>query len=417
MAEQDPRYRVRQGKLGNRPVVGTAARARDAAGADGATLEARKRFSGFGDEDATLLAELGPTIDRRARDLVDRFYEHILATPVLRPYLADPAVVERLKRVQLEYLKSLFSGRYDDSYAETRRRIGWTHERIALEPQWHLGTYALYMQLLLPIVHEHYRANPSKGVRAGVALTKLVILDMQLALDAYYETRHRKGVQQSEQLAAVGELAASIAHEVRNPLAGMKGALEVLRTELTMRANREIVEELLAQITRLETLVRDLLTFARPTALTVKPCSLHDMLDRMLRTYQDGADVAGVTIQRIYGPGSGTIEADPQQLEQVFLNLIHNAFQAMEHGGTLTVTTLAEPGAVRISFHDTGKGIAPAELQRVFQPFFTTKHRGSGLGLPIVKKIVHAHGGVIEIESEPRRGTTVTLTLPADETT
>jgi signal transduction histidine kinase len=271
------------------------------------------------------------------------------------------------------------------------------------------------MELLLPLVHEHFRAEPQKAIRAGVALSKLVILDMQLALDAYYETRHRKGVQKAEQLAAVGELAASIAHEVRNPLAGMKGALEVLRTELAIKANREIVDELLAQITRLENLVRDLLTFARPTALTVKPCSLHDMLDRLLRTYQDGADSAGITIQRIYGPATGTIQADPQQLEQVFLNLVHNAFQAMEHGGTLTVATQAEPGAVRVSFRDSGKGIAPADLQRVFQPFYTTKHRGSGLGLPIVKKIVQAHGGMIEVASEPGRGTTVTLTLPVDE--
>jgi signal transduction histidine kinase len=398
MAGSDARFRVTQ-----------------ATGHEGATLEARKRFGGFGEEDAALLAEIRPAIESRSRELVDRFYDHILATPELRPYLADPAVVKRLKKFQRDYLLSLFSGRYDDDYAETRRRIGWTHERIALEPQWHLGTYALYMELLLPIVHERFAAEPKKAERAGIALTKLVILDMQLALDAYYETRHRKGVQKAEQLAAVGELAATIAHEVRNPLAGMKAALEVLRSELSIKANREIVDELLAQIARLENLVRDLLTFARPTALTVQPCPLHDVLDRLLRSYQDGADVAGITVQRIYGPGTGTVEADPQQLEQVFLNLIHNAFQAMEHGGTLTVATYAEPGAVRVRFADTGKGISPAELQRVFQPFYTTKHRGSGLGLPIVKKIVQAHGGTVEIESEPGRGTAATLTLPAPE--
>jgi len=406
---------VQQGKLGSRPVAGRAATAFDPVVTDGATLEDRKRFGCFGDADAALLAELGPAIERQSRAMVDRFYDHLLATPALRPYVADPAVVARLKRLQHEYLKSLFSGEYGEGYAETRRRIGWTHERIGLEPQWHLGTYGFYMELLLPLVHEHFRAEPHKAIRAGVALSKLVILDMQLALDAYYETRHRKGVQKAEQLAAVGELAASIAHEVRNPLAGMKGALEVLRADLAIQANREIVDELLTQIVRLENLVRDLLTFARPTALTVQPCSLHDMLDRLLRTYQDSADAAGITIQRIYGPGTGAIEADPQQLEQVFLNLVHNAFQAMEHGGTLSVATQAAPGTIHVSFRDTGKGISPADLQRVFQPFYTTKHRGSGLGLPIVKKIVQAHGGMIEIASEPAKGTTVTLTLPADE--
>ena len=408
MAERDSRYRVQQGQLRSVPAL-------DTLGAEGATLSERKRFGRFSDDDAALLAELAPAVEPHTQALVERFYSHLEATPALRPLLADAAVVTRLKKLQAQYLKSLFAGDYGESYAETRRQIGWTHERIGLEPQWHLGTYGLYMELLLPLVHQHFRSDPKKASRASVALSKLVILDMQLALDAYYETRHRKGVQKAEQLAAVGELAASIAHEVRNPLAGMKGALEVLRTELALKANQEVVDELLAQITRLENLVRDLLTFARPTALTVKPCGLHDMLDRLLRNYQDGADSAGITIQRIYGPGTATIEADPQQLEQVFLNLVHNAFQAMEHGGTLTVATEAGPGQIRVSFHDTGRGIPAVELQRVFQPFYTTKHRGSGLGLPIVKKIVQAHGGAIEIASEPGKGTTVTLALPAQE--
>jgi len=316
---------------------------------------------------------------------------------------------------QAEYLRSLVSGSYGEAYAESRRRIGWTHERIGLDPQWHLGTYGLYMELLLPLVHEYFRAEPAKAIRASIALSKLVILDMQLALDAYHETRHRKEVQKAEQLAAVGELAASIAHEVRNPFAGMKGALQVLHAELAIKpANREIVDELLAQIGRLENLVRDLLTFARPTALSVQPCDLNELLDRLLRVYKEEIDASGITVQRIYGPGTGSIEADPEQLEPVFLNLLHNAFQAMDDGGTLTVATQADSGAVRLSFCDTGKGIAAADLQRVFQPFFTTKHRGSRLGLPIGRKIVQAHGGMIEIASEPGRGTTVTLTLPAN---
>jgi signal transduction histidine kinase len=410
MADRPLRFRVQEGKLTPPPDKNPVAEVV----ADGARLEERKRFGLFTEADARLLAELGPTIDRHAHEFVDRFYDHLLAAAPLRPFLADPAVVTRLKRLQADYLRSLFSGTYGEVYAESRRRIGWTHERIGLEPQWHLGTYGLYMELLIPLVHEHFRSEPAQAIRASVALSKLILLDMQLALDAYHETRHRKGVQRAEQLAAVGELAASIAHEVRNPLAGMKGALEVLHAELAIKpANREIVAELLVQIARLENLVRDLLTFARPTALTVQPCDLHETLDRLLRTYKDEADASGITVQRIYGPGTGTVEADPQQIEQVFLNLLHNAFQAMEGGGTLTVSTQAGPGSVRVTFQDTGKGIAAADLQRVFQPFFTTKHRGSGLGLSIVRKIIQAHGGMIELASEPGRGTTATLTLPS----
>jgi len=376
----------------------------------------RKRFSRLSDDDAKLLAELRPTFEREADRFVEEFYSHLQTSPALRPFLSEPATVKRLKSAQKRYLISLTRGDYGEDYARSRLRIGQVHERIGLDPQWYLGSYGLYMDLLLPTLHDHFRDDPGKALRASTALSKLLLLDMQLALDAYYETRHRKELQRSAQLAAVGELAASIAHEVRNPLAGMKGALEVLRTELSVKpSNLEIVDELLAQIARLENLVRDLLTYARPSAIAVQGFDLHDMLDRLLKMYKDEADAAKITINRVYGPGTGRISADPQQMEQVFFNLIHNAIQAMEEGGTLTVTTQATRSATVISFRDTGKGVPADDLDRIFQPFFTTKHRGSGLGLPIVKKIIETHGGFIEVNSTQGEGTAATISLPCTE--
>jgi two-component system sensor histidine kinase HydH len=227
-----------------------------------------------------------------------------------------------------------------------------------------------------------------------------------------HEARRRREVRQSEELAAVGELAASIAHEVRNPLAGMKGALDVLRGELAVKpSNLEIVDELLAQIERLEQLVKDLLTYARPSMVNRHPFDLQEMLDRLLKLYKEQAETSGITVRRTYGPGTGELVADLPQMEQVFLNLIHNAVQAMEDGGTLTVSTSVEDAHLVISFEDTGKGIPEADLARIFQPFFTTKHRGSGLGLPIVKKIVDAHEGTVEVHSRSGGGTKVRIRL------
>jgi signal transduction histidine kinase len=373
----------------------------------------RKRFSGFTDEDAALLAELRPVLEREADGIVERFYDNLNEIAELRPLLADAATVRRLKSAQKRYLVSLAGGTYDAAYAATRLRIGQVHERIGLEPQWFIGSYGLHVELLLPHLYAHFAGDGAKAARASGALIKLLLLDVQVALDAYWEIRHRRELERSEQLAAVGELAASIAHEVRNPLAGMKGALEILRTDLLVKPrNREIVDELLGQIARLENLVRDLLTFARPSAVSPRPFDLHELLDRLLRMYEDQAEAARITIERSYGPGTARITADPQQMEQVFFNLLQNAIQAMEDGGTLTVTTAADAGEIAISFRDTGPGVAPANLARVFQPFFTTKHRGSGLGLPIVKKIVEAHRGSIAIESTEGRGTAATLRLP-----
>jgi signal transduction histidine kinase len=195
----------------------------------------------------------------------------------------------------------------------------------------------------------------------------------------------------------------------------MKGALEVLRKELTVNpANQEIVDELLAQIVRLEHLVRDLLTFARPQALSRQLFDLHELLDRLLRLYKDESDAKGVAVHRIYESGTGRLTADPRQMEQVFLNLIHNALQAMPDGGTLTVTARVSGRSIEITFSDTGKGIPTADLPKIFQPFFTTKHRGSGLGLSIVRKISEAHGGSVEIRTDPGKGTSATVIIPND---
>jgi signal transduction histidine kinase len=376
-------------------------------------FERRKRFGCFTDSDAKLLGELKEVFERHSPQVVERFYDHLQDFRDLRSLLAEESVVERLKGFQREYLMSLVSGEYGSAYATERLRIGSVHERVGLDPEWYLGTYGLYLDLLMPLIQERFADDTTRAMQAGTALSKLMILDMQIVLDAYYGKQRRKAVEHTEQLAAVGELAASIAHEVRNPLAGMKGALEVLRKELSVKpSNLEIVDELLAQIVRLEQLVRDLLTFARPRELSLEEFDLHDLLDRLLRLYKDEADGHAVTIERIYGPATGRLTADPRQMEQVFLNLIYNALQAMEGGGTLTVSTRAEKGRIVITLRDTGKGIPEADMPKILQPFFTTRHRGSGLGLPIVKKISEAHGGVIDIESEVGRGTTVTVSIP-----
>ena len=221
----------------------------------------------------------------------------------------------------------------------------------------------------------------------------------------------RSRVEPSEP-AAVGELAATIAHQVRNPLAGMKGALAVLRKELAHKpSNLEVVDELVAQIDRLENLVRDLLTFSRPQALSRRAFDLHELLDRVLRTYGGSADASGITVEKSYGPGTGRLVADRDQIEQVIQNLVQNALQAMEEGGTLTVSTRADDASISLLFRDTGKGIPAEEMSKVMQPFYSTRHRGSGLGLPIVRKITKAHDGEFEIESDPGRGTLVTVTL------
>jgi signal transduction histidine kinase len=376
-------------------------------------IEARKRFSRFGPEDAGLLAGIREPLSRHVESIVDAFYQHLLEQEPLRRFLSDPDVVKRLRRLQSAYLLSLTREDHGDEYVADRLRIGRTHERIGLRPQWYLGSYGILLDQMVPMIVEHYPDDPDRAARTTIALTKLFNLDSQIVLDAYFETRQQKAVARSERLAAVGELAASIAHEVRNPLAGMKGAMEMLRRPLSPDdPKQEVMTEVIAQIERLEVLVRDLLTFARPHPVNRGPMKLHELLERALRLSLDGGEHDDIAVVRDYGPGSASLQADPQQLEQVFLNLIHNAIHSMEEGGTLTLTARADGSMVRVSIQDSGEGIPPEDLPHIFQPFYTTKHRGSGLGLSIVKKIVDAHDGTIDVDSKPGEGTTMTVSLP-----
>ena len=219
---------------------------------------------------------------------------------------------------------------------------------------------------------------------------------------------------QAEKLAAIGQAAASIAHEVRNALAGIAGTVEVLKGSPTWKELPDgFGPEVESQVARIAHIVNDLLSYARPGAMHPQPTDIHRILDRVLAASAAAPEAAGKNVLRDYTSGALLVEVDPARLEQAFGNLVTNAFQAMAIGGTLKVVTTRSNGSVKIQFADTGCGMPDDTAGRAFEPFFTTKVRGTGLGLPIVRTIVEAHRGTVDLASAPRAGTTVTLTLPS----
>jgi signal transduction histidine kinase len=225
---------------------------------------------------------------------------------------------------------------------------------------------------------------------------------------------HEKQMQQAGKLASIGELASGIAHEIRNPLAGIGAAVEVL-AENRAGADGEIVEEIRRQITRLNNTLRELLDFARQREPVVAPCSVSEIVRPMLALIRPDAQKYHIAITEELPAELPPINADSGQAQQAILNVLLNALQAMPAGGHLTVRAQALDGKVRISVTDTGAGIPRENLQRIFSPFFTTKHRGTGLGLAITRSIMEKHHGHVGVESEPGRGTTFTLEFAACE--
>ena len=220
---------------------------------------------------------------------------------------------------------------------------------------------------------------------------------------------------QAERLAALGEMTAGVAHEIRNPLGIISSTAELLKQRLGKYEPQDRLAQIIVEESnRLNEKVTEFLDFSRPRVPSLRPCNLEGVIDRSLELVQPEIERHGITLSREYHLNGHAQAADPDLLHQAFLNILLNAIQAMPAGGHLTVTTARGPRGrgEEISFTDDGQGLDPETLKKVFNPFFTTKEKGSGLGLPIVKSIIESHQGSIKIDSAPGEGTTITITLP-----
>jgi signal transduction histidine kinase len=226
-------------------------------------------------------------------------------------------------------------------------------------------------------------------------------------------------MQRTEQLRVCGEMAAGLAHEIRNPLAGMKVSIEVLLSELNIEErDKEVLSKVIEQIRNIELMMKNLINYARPVAAQPVRFNVNKILEKTIYFIEKHPSfTSGDPRKRLIRELDETlpeIVGDPQQLQQVFLNLLLNAADAVPDGGAITVRTVHDKEAKTVSvvLRDTGKGI-PAELmEKIFQPFFTTKGKGTGLGLAVSKRIVEEHGGGIAVSNNVSGGATFAITLP-----
>jgi len=236
-------------------------------------------------------------------------------------------------------------------------------------------------------------------------------------------------VRQADRLSTLGTLAAGLAHEVKNPLGGIKGAAQLLERELDADSDlQEYPRVMIRETERIDRIIRQLLELASPRGPRYAAVNLHLVLGDIILLQRESADSREVTVLTSFDPSIPSIMADESQLIQVFLNLIRNALEAMPDGGRLTVSSrvLSEYQLARnekrsrmvcVDVSDTGKGIPSENLPKVGTPFFSTKDTGNGLGLAICHKIIADHRGIMKVESKPGKGTRVSVLLPLLQST
>jgi signal transduction histidine kinase len=301
----------------------------------------------------------------------------------------------------------LFTAAACGSYASFLLYVDWTRYTIPPEEVRELSLRLLFLVVAGYLTHRLAAAGQAERRRAQATARQLEAANQSLR-------EAEAAVRRSERLAALGQLSGGLAHELRNPLGTIRASAEMLRKSVAEEnaVAREMAGFIAAEVDRTNSLVSRFLEFARPLELRLEATDVNELLDRAAaRLERDGA-AGRITIFRNYSPDLSPFPLDAELMERVFYNLLLNAAQASPPGGTITLKTRPADGYAEVSFIDRGSGIDPKHRESIFNPFFTTKPDGVGMGLAIVSKIVDQHGGRIAVESEVGRGSVFRLLLP-----
>lgn len=282
----------------------------------------------------------------------------------------------------------------------------WRHDAVYLTDQ--IGETAMFGLAGVVVGFMADRARRQTATLEGTTRElEKVYLELQQNLDR---------LKKAERMYAVAQLSASLAHEIRNPLAGISGAAGILKRGNATKENvQECLDIIDKESQRLNKLLTNFLEFARPRAPRLQPTDIAAIINAVIALAGRSAEARGIAFQRVVDAELPEVQCDAEQLKQVLLNLVMNAVQATGNG-TVELHAFTRDGAACIAVRDQGSGIPEAQQDRIFDPFFTTKESGTGLGLAIASKIVEQHGGALTAENAPGKGLTMIVQLPLERT-
>jgi two-component system sensor histidine kinase HydH len=361
-----------------------------------------KLYVGFTEASSAALRELHPIAQPFFQPIIDDFYAAIEAHPGARQAITGgQAQIDRLKQTLTRWMDRMLLGPHDEDYYELRARIGRMHVRIALPQQYMFTAMDRIRVRLLDVVRTQITDDPAKVERVATALNQILDLELAIMLETYREDLEAKN-RNAERLATIGQFAASIGHELRNPLGVVESSVYLLRQHLRAEAEAPAVKKHLdrigAEVERASKTIHDLLDLARNRPPQRRKTSLRELVDSAAEA---SLLPAAVTLH-ISLPADLTLTIDPDQVRQVLTNLFSNAMQALKGRGQIWVEVEpAADGGTRLRVRDDGPGIPAEARSRIFEALFTTKAKGSGLGLALCRRIMEAHGGTIDAETRP----------------
>jgi signal transduction histidine kinase len=367
-------------------------------------------YIGWADDSARLVAETAGLLDPHIPALVEDFYAEIARHPAaLKVITGGAAQVERLKGTLSAWLRELLSGQYGRDYVARRWRVGWRHVEIGLDQVYTNVALSRLRSGLVQALRKHWAQDEAKLLATLRALNQLLDLDLAIIEDAY-QAEYTSRLQRTERLAAIGQVAGGVAHELRNPLNVVKTSVYYLLNARNPTAEKraEHLNRIDRNVTLADGVITALSNFARMPVPDMRPFNLADCLRRVLEANPVPEECV-VTIDCPSGLPSPL--GDVEQLLIVFGNLVRNAREAMPNGGRLTITARLAENRVEVAVADTGVGIAPDRLAQVAEPLYSTKARGMGLGLAIARSVLEKNQGTLRVASEQGRGSTFTVVL------
>lgn len=362
-------------------------------------LDSLKGYVGFTAESSALLHAVQPIVAPHYERIIDDFYARIAEHPgARRAITGGPEQIARLKTTLRRWLDELLRGPHDQAYLQRRARIGRVHVQIGL-PQAYMFTAMNRIRVQVAAIIDRALADdPVLREKTLEALHQLADIELAIMLETYREDLEEK-TRLSDRLATIGQFAAGIGHELRNPLSVIESSLFLLRQRLSRGATltepgtARHLDKIAAEVRRSTRTINDLLELARNVPPKRRTVSLRTLLDDAIA---DAHLPAGVDVSLSVTEGAAVL--DPDQIGRVLTNLMTNASQAMDGAGHLWIDATQVDGETHIRVRDSGPGVPSALRSRIFEALFTTKAKGTGLGLALCRRIAEAHGGTVTLE-------------------